>query len=229
MRYKALIIDDNKGMCEGLKVLFSSENISLITAEDGETGIALANSKKPDVIILDLSLPDMDGDEVQKTLKNDKATSHIPVIILTGTQMTDQNQADGINMGACDYILKPFDNKVLIARVKNVFRWQEYKGEVKEKMIKCGLEMDEETKTVKVKGKPINLTLKEFDLLFTLVRKIGQILKYDYLLYTVWGYEKDIYIHTLINHICSLKKKLGPDCAKKIKTIKHVGYKFEEE
>jgi len=118
-----------------------------------------------------------------------------------------------------------------MSRLKVCFRWLEYNSGIKKITKKCGLEINEEERTVKVKGKTIQLTRKEFDLLYLLFRKIDQILTYDYILETVWGhdYNSDLKTHTLESHISSLRKKLGPHCAKKIININGSGYKLLSE
>jgi len=226
MRYKVLIIDDNICILEALKELLLTENISVITAENGEKGINLATKTKPDVIILDLLLPDISGHKVQRILKQDRTTSHIPILILTGTQVTEKDQVLCIENGACEYITKPFDNDVFIARLKNIFRWQDYKCKLKQTIKKYGLEINEDERYVKIKGKIVNLTQIETDLLLTLIRRHEQLLSYKYLLETTFGYAEHVNTHTLITHMSNLRKKLGPYYAKYILTIKGLGYKL---
>ncbi|HAM39542.1 MAG TPA: DNA-binding response regulator [Elusimicrobia bacterium] len=224
MRYKVLIIDDNICILEALKELLLTENISVITAENGEKGIDLATKTKPDVIILDLLLPDISGHKVQRILKQDRTTSHIPILILTGTQVTEKDQVLCIENGACEYITKPFDNDVFIARLKNIFRWQDYKCKLKQTIKKYGLEINEDEHTIRIKHKLIKLTKIEFDLLYLLIKKCGQILKYTELLETIWGYGKNIDTRTLVSHISNLKKKLGSDY--NIETVRSIGYRL---
>ena len=228
MRYKVLVIDDHKGTLEALKMLFSYENYSVITAENGKTGINLAIQKQPDLIILDLVLPDIHGYKVKEVLEKGKTTSHIPVVLFTGAMTTPKDEVYGFKMGACEYITKPFDPGVLVARLKNIFREREKKSGLKEVIKKCGLEINEKERYVKVKGKIIELTQTEIDILLILLRNYGQVLTYEYLSETVFGYEKDIITHDLETHIYNLRKKLGPDCAKYIITIKGVGYKLQK-
>ncbi|HAM38025.1 MAG TPA: hypothetical protein DCP53_01290 [Elusimicrobia bacterium] len=227
MRYKVLVIDDHKGTLEALKMLFSYENYSVITAENGKTGINLAIQKQPDLIILDLVLPDIHGYKVKEVLENGKTTSHIPIMLFTGAMTTPKDEVYGFKMGACEYITKPFDPGVLVARVKNIFREREKKGGLKEVIKKYGLEIFEDERYIKVKSKEIRLTRKEFDLFFVLFKSQGRLLSNQYLLETVWDYEKDIDTHTLRSHIFSIKKKLGPEYAKKIINVKGSGYRLE--
>jgi two-component system, OmpR family, response regulator ArlR len=226
MQYKILVIDDNKSLLEAIKEVFKEENVAVITATDGETGIEKAIESKPDVIILDLNLPDIDGYKVYRVLKKEKTTSNIPIIFLTGYKITKNDIVRGLEEGACDYIIKPFDNRELIARVNNCFKWLEYKSGFKEVIKQCGMEMDIKERKVKIKGKPVNLTRIEFDLLHYFIRNKGKLLTHKNILETVWGYEDSMSVHTLETHVSNLKRKIGQQCAQKIQTIRKFGYKL---
>lgn len=227
MQHKILVCDDDEDILELIKETLHRENISVITVETGETCLKKAESSNPDLIILDQNLPDMCGTDVHKILKKEKTLSHIPVMILTGEKKSDSDVVSGFRDGACDYMTKPFEPKILVARVKNILRWLDYKGKLKEIVKKCGLEMDVDQRRIKVNGKIVDLTQKEFDLISILVRNSGRVLSRQHLLETVWGYEDMASVRTLISHISTLKKKLGPHCAKKIVTVKGKGYKLD--
>ncbi|MBN1385038.1 MAG: response regulator transcription factor [Elusimicrobia bacterium] len=227
MQYKILVVDDETCVLESLKLVLQEGNISVITAMDGETCLKKAEVSKPDLIILDINLPDMDGFKVCRILKKTKHLSHIPIIILTGVGTSSRSIVAGLEAGACDYILKPFDHEVLMARVKVALRWLEYKGEVKELIKKCGVEINLDERKLKVKGKPIDLTRKEFDIISILVKESGKIVKHKDILETVWGSEDEIVEHTLESHVSNLKRKLGSHFAKRILTVKGVGYKLK--
>lgn len=228
MLYKVLAVDDDKKILKIVKASLQYEDISVITACDGVTCLEKAKSAKPDLIILDFDLPDIDGFKLCQVLRSDKPTAHIPIIFLSGKMITNNDMVAGFTAGASDYILKPFEPRILISRVKAVLRWLEYKGELGGSIKKYGIEIDLNDRMVKIKGKQINLTKKEFDLLFTLIRKNDQLVTHKYLLETVWGYEPDIDTHTLDSHISSLRKKLGAAYAKKIIAVKGFGYRFLE-
>lgn len=226
MQYKVLAVDDDEDILELVKETLQRENISVITAKTGEACFKRVETSKPDLIILDFDLPDIPGDKIYRVLKKDKSTSHIPVMILTGSRISDNDMVFGFREGVCEYIIKPFEPKILAARVKNIFQWLDYKVKVKEIVKRCGLEMDVEQRRIKVNGKIVELTQKEFDLVSTLIRNSGRVVSRQNLLETVWGYEDIASTHTLESHIYSLKKKLGPHFAKKIITLKGTGYKL---
>ncbi|MBN1384829.1 MAG: response regulator transcription factor [Elusimicrobia bacterium] len=227
MQYSVLAVDDDEDILELIKETLQQENISVITAKTGNACIKKAEISRPDLIILDLDLPDIPGDKVYKILKKENSTSSIPVMILTGSKISTDDIAFGLNEGACEYVIKPFDPKVLTARVKNIFHWLDYKVKIKEVVKKCGLEIDAKQRRVKVNGSIVDLTKKEFDLLSTLIRGGGRVLSHRNLLETVWGYEDMASAHTLESHVSSLKKKLGPYFARKIITVKGIGYKLD--
>jgi len=162
------------------------------------------------------------------TAEKGKTTSHIPIMLFTGAMTTPKDEVYGFKMGACEYITKPFDPGVLVARLNNIFREREKRSGLKETIKKCGLEIFEDERYIKIKGKIIELTQTEIDILLTLLKQYGQAVRYEYLSQTVFGYEKDIITHNLETHIYNLRKKLGPDCAKYIITIKGVGYKLQK-
>ena len=223
MRHKILAVDDDADILELIKETLSREDMTVVTAKDGKTCLEKAEETKPDLILLDIGLPDISGYKVFRTLKHEKTLSHIPVIMLTGRKTPPNEIASILNEGASDYLAKPVIPEFLAARVKVVLRLIEYKGLPKEVIHKCGVYMNIEERVVKVKGKPIDLTKKEFDLLFTLLRKSGKVIIKKYLLGTIWGDEDKIYEHTLDNHVSSLRKKLGPACGDKIVSVKSVG------
>ena len=203
--------------------------IDTINASDGEDALDLANREHPDLILLDLMLPGIDGLEVCKTLKSDSKTKHIPIIMLTAkTQEADK--IVGLELGADDYVTKPFSPRELIARIKAVLRRSKEKEELPEVLKIEELKMDFSKIQVYVKDKPIELTAKEFELLKTLVKARGRVLSRDYLLDTIWGFDHAIEIQTrtVDVHIRTLRKKLK-GAAKYIVTVKNYGYRFETE
>ena len=229
MNEKILIVDDEKDIVKMLDYNLKKEGFRTLSAYDGEDALDLAVREHPDLIILDLMLPVMDGLEVCKYLKREAKTSGIPIIMLTAkTQEADK--VVGLEIGADDYITKPFSPRELIARVKAVLR----RGLEKEKapqLIEAGdLVIDFSKIAVTVKGKPVELTSKEFELLVTLVKAKGRVLSRDYLLDSIWGYDHavEIQTRTIDVHIRTLRKKLKT-AAKYIITVKNYGYRFEIE
>jgi phosphate regulon transcriptional regulator PhoB len=228
MKEKILIVEDEKDILKMLEYNLKKEGFRTLSATDGEDAIDMANSEHPDMVLLDLMLPGVDGLEVCKTLKNESKTKTIPIIMLTA-KAQEADKVIGLELGADDYVTKPFSPRELIARIRAVLRRGKSKEEDKQ-VIKIGdLEIDNAKITVSVKGKPVELTSKEFELLKTLVKAKGRVLSRDYLLDTIWGFDHavEIQTRTVDVHIRTLRKKLKSE-AKKILTVKNYGYRFED-
>ena len=229
MKEKILLVDDEKDIVKMLDYNLKKEGYKAVSAYDGEKALDSARREIPDLIILDLMLPGMDGLEVCKLLKKEPKTSHIPIIMLTAkTQEADK--IVGLELGADDYVTKPFSPRELLARVKAILR----RGKEKEKLpevLKIGdLTIDFSRIQALLKGKPVELTSKEFELLKTLVRARGRVLSRDYLLDNIWGLDQSLEIQTrtVDVHIRTLRKKLK-SAARHIITVKNYGYRFEAE
>jgi phosphate regulon transcriptional regulator PhoB len=229
MKEKILIVEDEKDIVKMLEYNFKKEGFRTLSAYDGEDALDLAGRERPDLIILDLMLPGMDGLEACKALKKESKTSSIPIIMLTAkTQEADK--IVGLELGADDYVTKPFSPRELIARIKAVLRRAKEKEKVPEELAIGDLSIDFSKIQVSVKGKPVELTSKEFELLKILIKAKGRVLSRDYLLDTVWGFDHAIEIQTrtVDVHIRTLRKKLKSE-AKRIVTVKNYGYRFETE
>mgnify|MGYP001592962183 CR=1 FL=1 len=203
------------------------EGFRTVLAYDGEDALDLANRDNPDLIILDLMLPGMDGLEVCKTLKKENKTAKIPIIMLTAkTQEADK--IVGLELGADDYVTKPFSPRELIARVKAVLRRVHEKEKLPEVLKIEDLTLDFSKIMVYVKNRPVGLTTKEFELLKILIKANGRVLSRDYLLDTIWGFDHavEIQTRTVDVHIRTLRKKLKSE-AKRIITVKNYGYRFQ--
>ena len=226
---KILIVEDEKDIVKMLEYNLKKEGFKTVYANDGEEALDLARKELPELILLDLMLPAMDGLEVCKELKKERKTSGIPIIILTAkTQETDK--IVGLELGADDYVTKPFSPRELIARVKAVLRRTYEKEKLPEALRIGDLSIDFAKIMVAVKGKPVELTAKEFELLKTLLQAKGRVLSRDYLLDTIWGFDHamEIQTRTVDVHIRTLRKKLKTE-AKRIVTVKNYGYRFERE
>ena len=229
MKEKILIVEDEKDIVKMLDYNLKKEGFKTLSVRNGEDAIGSAKREYPDLIILDLMLPGIDGLEVCKTLKGDSKTASIPVIMLTAKSQ-ESDKIVGLELGADDYVTKPFSPRELIARIKAVLR----RGKEKEKLpeiLKVGeLTVDFAKITVMIKGKPIELTSKEFELLRTLIKSRGRVLSRDYLLDTIWGFDQsaEIQTRTVDVHIRTLRKKLKSE-AGRILTVKNYGYRFEDE
>jgi phosphate regulon transcriptional regulator PhoB len=199
------------------------------TAASGGEALARVRSSAPDLIVLDLMLPGMDGLEVCRRLRGDPATAAVPIIMLTA-KADEVDRVVGLEMGADDYLAKPFSTKELVARVRAVLR-RARPGEAPSRPLAVGaVSLDPARHAVTVAGKTVELTPKEFDLLHALLTAAGRVLTREFLLNRVWGYARadEIESRTVDVHIRRLRAKLGAE-ERRIATIKGVGYRFESE
>ena len=221
-----LIIEDERDIAEALEYNLRKEGFKINKAYDGRAGLRLAREKCPALILLDLMLPAIDGLEVCKILKKEPKTSGIPIIMLTA-KGSEVDKVLGLELGADDYITKPFSLRELIARIKTVLKRYDKQENIAGPVLKfADLEIDKEKHVVKVLGKPIDLTAKEFTLLHFLAENKSRVYSRDRLLDRVWGIEVAIETRTVDVHIKKLREKLGK-AGKHIKTLRGVGYKFE--
>ncbi len=228
MAATVLVVDDEKDLVELVKYHLEKEGLKCLEARDGETALQLAKERSPDLMVLDLMLPGVDGLEVCRKLRKDPKTSSIAIIMLTA-KAEEVDRIVGLEMGADDYMVKPFSPRELVARVKAVLRRGQ--GQDMPAIKRVGtLEVDEGKHQVTVNGTVVELTVKEFDLLCALMRANGRVLNRDQILETVWGYSNavDIESRTVDVHIRRLREKLGDEFTR-IVTVKGVGYRFESE
>jgi two-component system alkaline phosphatase synthesis response regulator PhoP len=226
MKEKILIVDDEKDIIKMLEYNLKKEGFRTVSACDGEEALDLVKEEHPDIIILDLMLPGIDGLEVCKILKKELKTSLIPIIMLTAkSQETDK--IVGLELGADDYVTKPFSPRELIARIKAVLRRMKEKEKLPEILHIGDLTIDFSKITASVKNKPVELTAKEFELLKTLIQVKGRVLSRDYLLENIWGFDKamEIETRTVDVHIRTLRRKIKSE-AQRIVTVKNYGYRF---
>lgn len=224
---KILIIEDEKDIVKMLDYNLKKEGFRVFSANNGEDGLDMARKGHPDLILLDLMLPEMDGLEVCRAVKNDTNSAHIPIVILTAkAQETDK--IVGLELGADDYVTKPFSPRELIARIKAVLRRVKEKEKLPEVFKTGDVVIDFSKITVTIKDRPIDLTSKEFELLKILIKAKGRVLSRDYLLDTIWGFDQalEIQTRTVDVHITTLRKKLKNE-SKRIVTVKNYGYRFE--
>lgn len=229
MKEKILVVEDEKDIVKMLRYNLEKEGFKVIDARDGEDALDLAVRQHPDLILLDLMLPGMDGLEVCKALKKENKTSSIPIIMLTAKSQ-ESDKVVGLELGADDYITKPFSPRELTARIKAVLRRVTDKEKLPEVFQAGDLKIDFSKISVTVKDKPVELTSKEFELLKTLLKAKGRVLSRDYLLDTIWGFDHamEIQTRTVDVHIRTLRKKIK-SAAKYIITVKNYGYRFEAE
>lgn len=228
MKEKILLVDDEKDIVKLLEYNLKKEGFRTISASDGAEALGKAAKEHPDLIILDLMIPEVDGLEVCKTLKKEPHTACLPVIMLTA-KAQEADKIVGLELGADDYVTKPFSPRELIARVKAVLRRSHEKEKLPEILNIGELSLDFGKIRVTVNKKPVELTSKEFELLKTLIKAKGRVLSRDYLLDTIWGYDRaaEIQTRTVDVHIRTMRKKLR-SAAIRIVTVKNYGYRFEE-
>lgn len=228
---KVLVIDDDKNICEILKIYLTNEGYDVLFAYDGSEGVNIAKEQKPNLILLDIMLPVISGWEVCKLLRN---FTNVPIIMLTAMD-TIENKIEGLNIGADDYVVKPFEPKEVIARVNAHMRRQDNDEATADENVtnNCvqfdNISIDIEKYEVKIDNKLINgLKPKEVQLIYFLFNNQNQVLTREILLEKVWGYEYFGGTRTVDVHIKSIREKLFSQNQKwEIKTIWNVGYKLE--
>lgn len=228
MAFKALIVDDEQAIVELVRYHLEKEGMTCFEAPDGDTALRLAREHRPDLMVLDLMLPGVDGLEICRLLRRDPSTASIAIIMLTA-KAEEVDRIVGLEMGADDYVVKPFSPRELVARVKAVLR----RGQVPSADVlrRVGaLEVDEGKRQVRVESTRVELTVKEFDLLCALMQAKGRVLNREQILESVWGYANavDIESRTVDVHIRRLREKLGSE-SERVVTVKGVGYRFEAE
>ncbi len=222
-----LVIEDEEDILELISFNLGKEGYRVVGATSGEQGLKAARANVPGLIVLDLMLPGIDGLEICKVLKNDSKTQHVPVIMLTA-KSEESDVITGLEVGADDYITKPFSPKILIARIRSLLR-------------RRARETDKSTSTIKahdvlihpgrhevvVAGKPVDLTLTEFQILQLLARHPGWVFSRYQIVNEIRGDETIVTDRSVDVQIVGLRKKLG-DAGQYIETVRGVGYKFRE-
>ncbi|HEU4686125.1 MAG TPA: response regulator transcription factor [Nitrospira sp.] len=223
---KILVVEDMESVVDLLKTLLGREGFQVAVAHDGTEALDAVRREKPDLMLLDLILPGLDGLEVLQRIRQDPITAHLPIIILSGKE-EERDKVIGLEIGADDYVTKPFHANELIARVKNRLR-RSVPTDPARTLRVGNLEMQLDRYTVTLSGKPIHLTSKEFSLLRALLMSNGRVLSRDALFESVWGASKDadLQSRTIDVHIRSLRNKLGP-VGQRIFTVRNVGYRLD--
>jgi two-component system alkaline phosphatase synthesis response regulator PhoP len=224
MTTKILIVDDEQSILDIVKAYLEKEGYEVTTAMDGPSGLKAAKVQKPDLLILDVMLPGMDGVEVLTQLRRE---SNIYVIMLTA-KSEETDKIVGLSVGADDYLTKPFSPRELVARVKAALRrLRDGSGLPDEKILAFKhLRIDTGSRLVRIKDEVIDLTATEFDLLRSLAENAGRVLSRERLLEMVWGY--DYYGETRVVdvHVGHIRQKLGNE--EIISTVRGIGYRFED-
>ena len=227
MKTKILVVDDEPDALEVLGFKLREAGYTPIFARDGTRALAIARTEHPDLIVLDLMLPEVDGLEVCKILRRDASTASIPVIMLTA-RAAEMDRVLGLELGADDYVTKPFSPRELVIRIRKQLS-RSRTGDEKGSHLRIGeLQIDVPRHVVSVSAKVITLTATEFKLLEVLARRRGRVQSRDRLLQDVWGYENPIDSRTVDTHMRRLREKLG-DAAQHLETVRGVGYRFAAE
>ena len=218
-----LIIDDEEDIREILGYALRKEGFSVHTAENGEKGLQLAEKYLPDIIILDVMMPEMDGIEVCERLRSNPLTANLRICFLTARN-EDYSQIAGFDAGADDYVSKPIKPRVLISRINAILRRSSQDSSVaRTEATTPAIQIDRERYLVIKQGHEIQLPRKEFELIALLVSKPEKVFEREFILDTVWGDGVIVGNRTIDVHIRKLREKLGEDC---IHTVKGVGYKY---
>jgi len=223
-REKILVIEDEPDIAEVLQYNLEKEGFDVETARRGDTGFDAVRRDNPDLILLDLMLPGIDGLELTRMLKRDPLTSRLPIVMLTA-RGEEVDRIVGLELGADDYISKPFSPREVVLRVKAVLRRFQQEESAAELIEVGGIELDVSGHQLRVRAKEVPLTATEFRLLRLLLERSGRVQTRGQLLSDVWGYAEDIDSRTVDTHIRRLRRKLGPE-AERIETVIGVGYRL---
>lgn len=223
---KILVVDDEPDALELIAFNLKNAGLEVLTAENGDQALRLARAQLPDLILLDLMLPEVDGLEVCKILRRDPATSAIPIIMVTA-KAAEMDRVLGLELGADDYVTKPFSPRELVLRVKNLLRRRQAAETPTDRISVGDLSIDIPRHLVTVQGRAVELTATEFRLLSVLAQRRGRVQSREQLLRDVWNYETVIDTRTVDTHMRRLREKLGP-AARYLDTVRGVGYRFIE-
>lgn len=228
MEAKILVVDDEPAILELVTYNLEQAGFTAITAADGETALKLVEKEKPDLVILDVMLPKIDGFEICRTLR---ARGNTPILMLTARR-EEVDRVLGLELGADDYLTKPFSPRELVARVRAILRRVSEGSNRQEGMIAVGdLVINPDSHEVKMRGKPVDLTLKEYQLLKFLAENPGRVFTREALLDRLWEGEYFGDTRTIDVHIRHLREKIeeDPSNPRYILTVRGVGYKFREK
>jgi DNA-binding response OmpR family regulator len=222
-----LVVDDESKIVDLARDYLEHAGFAVLTAADGRTGLALARARTPDLVVLDLGIPEPDGLDVIRAIRRE---SNLPIVVLTARD-DELDKLIGLELGADDYITKPFSPRELVARVKAVLRRME-PAEAPGDLIRAGdVTLDVPRRRVEAGGRPVDLTTTEFELLATLARRPGRIFTRSQLLDALRGASFESYERAIDTHVKNLRRKLEPDprSPRYILTVYGVGYRFADE
>lgn len=220
-----VVVEDEVAIAEAVAARLRSEGFDVELAHDGPAGVELCERIRPDLVVLDVMLPGLDGFEVCREIQRHR---HVPVLMLTALD-EETDLLVGLRVGADDYMTKPFSARELVARVQAILRRVDARADARAAASGPrrvgGVELDERTRVVRLEGEPVHLTATEFDLLARLMAADGAVLSREQLLAEVWGYRDGSGARTVDSHVRSIRRKLGDDL---IRTVHAVGYAVGE-
>jgi two-component system alkaline phosphatase synthesis response regulator PhoP len=226
-KQKILVVDDEEDILELLKFNLSREGYQISCTASGEQALGLVRPENPDLIVLDLMLPGIDGLEVTRRLKNDPNTKNLPIVMLTA-KGEEADIVTGLELGADDYITKPFSPRILVARVRAVLRRKIKEQPEETSVLRIhDLEIDPRRHEVLLNGKPIQLTFTEFGILNYMARRPGWVFTRLQIVDAVRGENYHVTDRSVDVQIVGLRRKLGP-AGKYIETVRGIGYRFKE-
>ena len=222
---RILVVEDDPDIALSLRLKLEREGgYAVDVVADGADGLRKAIDRPPDLVVLDLNLPGMDGFEVCRRLRKEPETASVPVIMLTA-RIGEDDRVAGLDLGADDYITKPFSPKEAVARVKAVLRRSD-RAEDADALPDEPLRVDIAARQATLDGRALALTRKEFDLLVELIRRRGRVLTRERLLEMVWGYDFPGETRTVDVHVRRLRQKLGAPVDSRLETVVGVGYRW---
>ncbi len=223
---RVLVVDDDPGIVKVVRAYLEQAGFDVLVAYDGKKALHIARHDKPDLVVLDLMLPEMDGWDVCRALRKE---SDVPIIMLTA-RVEETDKLVGLELGADDYVTKPFSPRELAARVRSVLRRAGGMPVEPERMSLRGVTIDLSRHVVVIQGEPVDLTPTEFSLLAALMQDPGRAFTRSQLLESVQGYAYDGYERTIDVHVKNLRQKIeeNPRSPQRIKTVYGIGYKFED-
>jgi two-component system alkaline phosphatase synthesis response regulator PhoP len=219
-----LVVDDEEDLLDLIEYNLEKEGFDVLKAEDGEEGMQMAREHSPNLVLLDIMMPKMDGMEVVERMRADKNLTHIPIIFLTA-RGDEKMEVEGLDKGGDDYITKPISTKKLISRIKAVLRRFEESTQMSDKIEVHDIVIDKDRYIVSKGEKEFQMPRKEFELLYFLAGQKGKVMDRQTLLNQVWGTDVYVVDRTVDVHIRKIREKIG---SKYIETVKGVGYKFKE-
>ena len=226
MKPKILVVDDEPDAVELVSFNLKAAGFEVVTAADGAEALKRAKEHQPDLLVLDVMLPEVDGLEVCKIIRRDPAVAHIPIIMLTA-KAAEIDRVLGLELGADDYVTKPFSPRELVLRIRKILDRGKVPEEKSDRIEIGDLTIDVPRHMVSASGKRVELTATEFKLLTTLAQRKGRVQSREQLLQDVWEYDNLIDTRTVDTHMRRLREKLGK-AAKYLDTVRGVGYRFVE-